>query len=84
MRNATVPEHLWQCQGLELQARWIRRALEQGKVLSDAELWLAGVDQAEDIMERLRGEGLAVQETTKAVVDASDVAHQDKAWKLAA
>jgi folate-dependent phosphoribosylglycinamide formyltransferase PurN len=84
MRNAALPEHLWQCQGAGAQVRWVRRALEQGRVLSEAELWLAGVDQPENLIQRLRREGLAVQDTVKTVVDAADISHQDRAWRLGA
>ncbi len=78
-----APERITDCKSEAHRLAWMARALRAGRTLSDAELWLAGVDRPQDLIDRLRAQGMSIVETTKRVVDAADEAHMDKAWRLA-
>lgn len=82
MAKNAPPARLVDCTTVDLQAAWVEPALRAGRTLSDSELWLAGVDQPERMVARLRGTGCPITTTTKHVVDAADEAHDDLAWCL--
>lgn len=77
-----APEQLYQCKSREDQLAWIERALRAGRTLTDSGLWLAGVDRPQEAMASLRRSGLAIETTSKKVVDAADEEHDDLAWRL--
>jgi hypothetical protein len=83
MTKASPPERLVECRTVALQRAWIERALRSGQTLSDASLWLAGVDRPAEVIASLQRDGVAIKRTTKRVVDAADQAHEDLAWCLA-
>lgn len=78
-----VPNRLVDCKTPKQQQAWIEAALTAGKALSDSDLWLAGVDQPQRVIAKLRRAGCRILTTTKRVVDAADEEHHDLAWKLA-
>jgi len=77
-----TPNKLHQCKTPAEQAIWIKRALEAGRILSDAGLWVGGVDDPSKVIRTLRNQGLPVITTKKWVQDAANVRHHDLAWRL--
>jgi len=84
MTKIPAPGRLVDCKTVAHQAEWIGRALRAGRTLSDSGLWLGGVNRPEQLIARLRREGLPITTTTKKVVDAADEKHDDLAWRLTA
>ena len=82
MTSTTVPSRLVDCKTVMSQRSWIARALRAGQVLSDTELWLAGVDEPERLIAQLKSDDLQIVTTTKRMMDAADEAHDDLAWCL--
>lgn len=73
---------LWQCKSLEDQLAWMEKALDAGMTLTDSGLFLGGVDNPEGAIERLIAKGVDIERTTKKVVDAAEIEHDDLAWRV--
>lgn len=62
---------------------WVRAALLAGFTVSDTGMWVAGVDNPQGLVRKLRKEGMAVLTTRKRLQDCEGVWYNDLAWRLA-
>lgn len=88
MRNETakaksdLPQKLAFCSSFDEQVAWCRRALEQGRTLTDPGLWISGCNP-DKVIRKLRRQGLAIKTVYVKTVDAAGEVHpRTLAWRL--
>jgi hypothetical protein len=76
-----IPGKLAYCESFEQQVAWVRGHLMVGGIVTDPEMFAAGVD-ADRVIRALRASGMRVKPIRVPTVDASGALHKRTlAWK---